>query len=411
MDKVAALMLMAMALFLSSLIASAPASAIGGAVGGPPVQAAVAKPRPVRVAVLDSLASPTYVTGVLYNYWERVYEWLSADPLLDVMVLSNYMIMLGALDDFDIDVLVLIDNVPSSGIGDDVKSWWENGGAIVAIDSSIEYLCYSGILPAASEGSNGYTVYWAYDTSHTSVVEAEHAIVDGYSVGEELAVLYTGMAGYYRSALENEPEWDYITAVVHDESDENLLNVVAYEPPDKGRVAFIWYSVYDLTWDDIRYDAPFLPTLLRNAVKWAAGITDCLAVHAWVDNARPTEGDIIRAYVRVEDYAGRPIEDANVTIKVGAKSFKAVHQADGLYVADIDTSDMSGSVSATVRVEREGFGTKEVSLTFYVETPPPPPKEPSMMERITGDPLGLLALAGSILGLLGLVVGGIALRR
>ena len=395
-------------LLLSVLLSGvlADAQGAGGALTPSP-----ASSEPVRVAILDSDVEPDYVAGVLYNYWELVYEWLSAEPMLDVVVITNYLIAWGYLDYYDIDVLVLIDNVPHMDVNDEVRSWWEGGGAIVALDSSIEFLCYAGILPAVSEGSNGNGVYWGYETSESTVVGAEHPITDGYSAGEELLVRYTGCAGYYESAMDDQPEWAHITVVGHDKNDGNLMTITAYEPPDKGRVAHIWYNIYELSWADIKYDAPSLPRLLRNAVKWAAGLTGQLTVQAWVDNARPTRGDNVRAYVRVSDYAGRPVEDATVSIIVGTTSLSATHQADGLYIVDINTSGMSGSVSATVRVEKTGFETKEVPLTFYVEVPPPAPEEPSLMERLLGDPLGLLALAGSVLGLLGLLVGGIALLK
>ena len=133
-------------------------------------------------------------------------------------------------------------------------------------------------------------------------------------------------------------------------------------------------------------------------------ITGQFIVDAWLDDATPAKGDTVRAYVRVNNYAGRPVEDATVSIILDTTTISATHVADGLYVADIDTSALSGSVSATVRVEKEGFETKEVPLAFKVKEPVEEPT-PSLTERLIRDPLGLIALAGVALGLVGLLLG------
>ena len=575
-----ALALLLPLLALASPIAKADSTAGLGPSGYPNVE-------PVRVAVLDSEASPGYVSGVLYNEYELAYELLASDPMLDVMVITSWGIATGELDDFDIDVLLLIDNVPETYANDDIKSWWENGGAIVALDSSIEFLCYAGILPAASEGSNGEGTYWDYATSDTTTpVELAHPILRGYH--EDFYAVWIGFAGYYQSAMDDQPEWPYITMVAQDKANSDLMTITAYDPPDKGRVAHLWFSI----WEDAPFYEPFLPNLLRNAVKWAGGLVmtlevdvsnptpkqgeevelfvyledergnivtgasvwavadgvsidfyfsatapfryvgvldtskllgdvevniyayveglgtlhtrvpisitgrfivdawlddatpakgdtvrayirvsdyggrpvedatvdiiidttsistthisdglytadidtsalsgsvsatvrvektgfetkevplafdvkDQFIVYAWLDDATPTKGDTVRAYVRVNNYAGRPVEDATVSIILDTTTISATHVADGLYVADIDTSALSGSVSATVRVEKEGFETKEVPLAFEVEEPVEEPT-PSLTERLIGDPLGLIALAGVALGLIGLSLG------
>ena len=282
--------------------------------------------------------------------------------------------------------------------------------------------------------------------------------------------------------------------VARDKTNSDLMTITAYDPPGKGRVAHLWFSI----WDGAPFYEPFLPNLLRNAVKWAgrlvmtlevgvsnptpmqgeevelyayvedergnvitgasvraiAGgtsvefyfsttapfryvgvldtsellgdvrvdiyvsaeglgalhswinltITGRFLVDAWLDDATPTKGDKVRAYIRVSDYGGRPVEDATVDIMIGTTSISTAHVSDGLYTADIDTSALSGSVSATVRVEKEGFEAKEVPLALDVREPVEMPT-PSLAERLIGDPLGLIALAGLAFGLIGLSLG------
>ncbi|HDJ26102.1 MAG TPA: hypothetical protein ENF34_02165 [Candidatus Bathyarchaeota archaeon] len=455
--------------------------------------------RPLKVAILSSEAWPDYVAGILHNEYELAYELLASDSMLDVMVITSDDIWWGSLDSFDIDVLLLIDNVPETYANDAIKSWWEEGGAIVALDSSIEFLCYAGILPAASEGSNGVGTYWDYDTSNTvAPVELVHPILRGYH--EDLYFVYTDFAGYYESAMDDEPEWPYITVVARDKADSDLMAITAYDPPDKGRVAHLWFSI----WDGALFYEPFLPNLLRNAVKWAGKLVMTMSIdvsnpaplqgdvvelyayvrdergylltgakvwavageesinlrssitppfrfvgsldtsrllgevevhfyayfeglgtlHAWttinvtgrfivdarLDDATPTEGDTIRAYIQVEDYGHRPVEDATVTVMIGTSTISATHVADGLYVADIDTEGLSGPVSATVRVEKDGFEAKEVPLAFEVEEAPAPPAPPTP-SLVPMKYVDLIALAGVGLGLIGLMAGAAALTK
>ena len=455
--------------------------------------------RPLRVAILDSDALPGYATGFFHNEYELAYEVLSSDPLLDVMVLTSGGIDFGFLDSYDIDVLVLIDNLPYEYVNDKIKTWWENGGAIVAFDSSICFLCYVGILPAASAGSNGAGTYWDYSVGDTvTITNPAHPIARGYS--GDLYWFWTDVAGYFENVLRGEPEWGHITVVARDAADSNLIAITAYDPPDKGRVAHIWFDVAP---DTPNY-VPFFPNVLNNAVKWAGKLVMTMSVdvsdpapvqgdmvelyayvrdergyflpgakvwavageetvslrpavtppfrfvglldtsrlvgevridfyayfeglgtlRAWtiititgrfivdarLDDATPTEGDVIRAYVRVEDYGHRPVEDATVTIIIGTSTISATHMADGLYIADIDTDGLSGSVSAIVRVEKPGFETKEVPLTFEVKEAPPPPTIPTPT-FIPIEYLDLIALAGVGLGFIGLIIGIVALSK
>ena len=479
-------------IIVSALVPFASASAADGYPAYPPM-------RPLRVAILDSDALPGYATGTFYNEYELAYEALSSDPLLDVMVLTSDGIDFGLLDSYDIDVLVLIDNLPYEYANDEIKTWWENRGAIVAFDSSICFLCYVGILPAASAGSNGEGVYWEYSVGDTvTISNPTHPIARGYS--GDLYWFWGGTAGYFENVLSGEPEWGHITVVARDAADSNLIAITAYDPPDKGRVAHIWLDVAS----DIPYYVPFFPNVLNNAVKWAGklvmtmdvsvsnptpmqgdtvefrvrvadergyilagaevwgtalgepinfhlvpaplfifvglldtssllgdvvvhiyayfeglgtlhaqvhiAVTGRFIVDARLDDATPTRGDVIRAYIRVEDYGHRPVEDATVTIIVGTSTIIADHVSDGLYVADIDTSGLSGSVSATIRVEKAGFETKEVPLTFEVEPPPPPPTYPTPT-LVPIEYVDLIALAGVGLAFIGLIIGVIAFAK
>lgn len=139
-------------------------------------------------------------------------------------------------------------------------------------------------------------------------------------------------------------------------------------------------------------------------------VTGRFLVDARLDDATPTEGDTIRAYIRVEDYGHRPVEDATVTVMMGTSTISATHVADGLYVADIDTEGLSGPVSATVRVEKDGFEAKEVPLAFEVEEAPAPPAPPTP-SLVPMKYVDLIALAGVGLGLIGLMAGAAALTK
>lgn len=323
--------------------------------------------KPVRVAILDSDALPVYVSGILNNQWDIAYNWCLGDPLLDTVVLWSDNIYYGWLDDLDIDVLVLVDNVPEEYANDEIVSFWRKGGAIVALDSSIEFLCYAGILPESSAGSNGIGTFWDYRILKRPIVVVKHPIVRGYAVGEQFTYIgwsSADLACYFEDSMQNEPEGAYITKVARGEDDSNLMAITAYDPPDKGRVVHIWYDLFN----NVEHYYPDLPRLLRNAIRWAAGLVPQLTASLSADTVLQGETVMIRA--NFTDERGYSIEGASVYATCGSISV-ALQQtvlADGnvTYTGVLDTTTLQGATEVCVHASLSELGYAAATLPLEV---------------------------------------------
>ena len=213
----------------------------------------------VRVAVLNSPANPGYGDGGVGNFFREAMEVLEKDPYILSQNVSNAQLQAGILDDYD--VLFLADNWPALAANPMIYDFWNNSeGGIVALDSSIETLCYLGILPEESAGNNGNHVYWDYSTEDTAQITVAHPVTAGYTVGENI----TGTAGdarYNVTALSETAEYAHYKMLANEYANMTWAYASAYEPSGKGRVVHIW----DLNPDNV-------PTrlMLINAVKWTA---------------------------------------------------------------------------------------------------------------------------------------------
>lgn len=170
---------------------------------------------------------------------------------------TNEEIIGGILGIFD--VFVMVDNVPNVSALPCVVDFWSNGGGIVAFDSSICFLCYAGVLPPESIGSNGYYVYWDCDTSNQARICAEHPITAGYEIGQ---IVYgtSGNAEYRVDALAGTSAYPYYTILVEDVTRPNRAYVSVYEPPTSGKVVHIWDQIH---WGNIG-----LQLMILNAMEW-----------------------------------------------------------------------------------------------------------------------------------------------
>jgi len=209
-----------------------------------------------RVAVLNSWERPPYFTGGWNNNYQLLVDALNVQGFYAQAVINEEIIG-GILSFFD--VFVIVDNVPNDAAVPWVVDFWSNGGGIVAFDSSICFLCYAGILPPESSGSNGYYVYWDYETSYQARISAEHPVTEGYEVGQ---IVYgaSGDAEYWVDALAGTSAYPYYTMLVEDVTRPNRAYVSAYEPTVTGRVVHIWdYSHWSNT---------DLQLMILNAMEW-----------------------------------------------------------------------------------------------------------------------------------------------
>jgi flagellin-like hook-associated protein FlgL len=228
----------------------------------------------VKVAVLNSTANPPYATGGFSNNVAGAVEVLNKDPYIIVQNVTDAQIQAGLLISGKFDVLLFIDNLPDNNSNSMIWNFWNNsGGGLVALDSAICFLCYMGILPQESSGSNGHDVYWDYFTGTTARISTAHPVTAGYTVGENI----TGQssdARYNVTKLAGTTGYPYYTKLAEGITDSDFAYASAYEPPSKGRVVHIWDNHMDN-----------IPTrlLLMNAIKWAGkapSLEELLGVNA-----------------------------------------------------------------------------------------------------------------------------------
>lgn len=246
----------------------------------------------VKVAVLDSTEHPPYAVGGMGNRFAEAIDVLDNDPyplynIPQVTILpqnvTNAEIQAGVLDDYD--VLLLSDNWPANASNPMIVDFWNNSGGIVALDSSIAFLCYVGILPSESAGSNGYGVYWDYSTMDTAQISTAHQVTAGYTVGENI----TGSsydARYNVTAMAGTTGYPNYTMLANEYANTTWAYASAYEPPNQGRVVHIWDQKPDN-----------LPTklLLLNAVKWtgkAPSLAELLGLDVLEDRLTALENQL-----------------------------------------------------------------------------------------------------------------------
>lgn len=241
-----------------------------------------------RVAVLNSWDRPSYFYGGWHNDYETLVDALVSKGLYAEPI-TNEEIIIGALSSFD--VFVMVDNVPNDAAVPYVVSFWNRGGGVIAFDSSICFLCYAGILPPESAGSNGHYTYWDYNTWYEAKVSRMHPVTKGYKVGQ---IIYgtAGDAEYNVDALKNTTAYPYYTKLVEDVERSNRAYVSAYEPPAGGRVVHIW--------DRYQWKNTDIQLMILNAIIWTRARVHDLCVRAI--SAEPTQL-----------YVGQPVS-VNVTV-------------------------------------------------------------------------------------------------
>ena len=117
-------------------------------------------PRTVRVAIYNETNTtlPQYASeGLLSGNVSSVQAVLQAAGHR-VTLLGKNDILNHHLKTAFYDVFILVDNLPREAIFDQVKEFWLGGGGVLSLDSGISYLCYAGMIPPESEGSENHHV-------------------------------------------------------------------------------------------------------------------------------------------------------------------------------------------------------------------------------------------------------------
>jgi len=211
----------------------------------------------LKIAILDSTATPTYAIGVDSNDFASMHNGLISNGF-DAIIITNADIVAGILE--TVDVLVLIDNWPSDAASGIVKDWALKGGGIFSFDSSIALLNWAGIIPPEADGANGVLTYWNYLSPDEGIVINDgHPVMNGYNYGDNVSGK-TGNSQYFSDAIMTTSAGPYYTPLVKDNLGSNFDLVVALDAPYCGRVVHIW--------DQLHWDTTSNQQMILNGINW-----------------------------------------------------------------------------------------------------------------------------------------------
>ncbi|MGY5874883.1 MAG: hypothetical protein RTU30_03980 [Candidatus Thorarchaeota archaeon] len=220
--------------------------------------------RTIRVAVYDEpdTSLPDYGSGIpsaeLHYTGPAVAAMLTSFgyqvTLLDSQDIYNHQLMTA-----DFDIFVIADSLPRDNITDMIREYWMGGGAIFAMDSSIDFLCYFEIL-GDHFGNFGNGTYFNYVGSDI-IINARHPVTQAYQPGVTLDVYQDDYAAWNWTFLQEQYFTDDLTLLAHSVGNEDVATAVAYDPSDRGgKIVTLSYSFV--------YALPEIHQFMADAMDW-----------------------------------------------------------------------------------------------------------------------------------------------
>nr|MDO8114546.1 hypothetical protein [Candidatus Sigynarchaeota archaeon] len=277
----------------------------------------------VRVAVLNEAGAPGFtVQGTLSNTYSTMVTFMASQGATAAAVTSAN-IASGALANYD--VFIMVDNIPLTSASTALRTAWQNGLSILAFDSSIEGLCYYGILPAASQSSNGYSTYWTYGTGAASRVDLAHPITAGYTVGNTISGT-SGDAYWINTAMAGVAEAPRLTTLCSDNGYPARWTVLLYEPATAGKVVVFW--------DQSQAGNAGLQTMIANAVNFVCDSNPPVLSSGTVTPSSGSDMDLFTFSVLYTDVDNDPPTSITVIINgtahgIAKQNASDVNYADG----------------------------------------------------------------------------------
>lgn len=190
----------------------------------------------IYVAVLNSIATPTYFVGGNMNAWSEVSDVIHADPSerFQISVVSSLAPSPGSVGIDGQDVLVLPDNAVVPADLQAVSDWFKPGKVIVTMDSATSYAAYTGWMWSACAGTHGYGIYWDYGAeADDQQIRAQDPITSGHSVGDIISSVF-GDASFFVNKLP--PDAKILTGKA---TDSNRAYAVYRDVPGRGRLVLL----------------------------------------------------------------------------------------------------------------------------------------------------------------------------
>ena len=214
-------------------------------------------PRTIRVAIYNepNVTQPGYTSGsVLTNNYSMIQTALLAAGF-EVTPLTTNQIYNHELKNAKYDVFIMADHLPKTNITNFVKEYWLGGGALLSMDSAINFICYAGIFPPESAGDDGNGPYWTYQFSSVQNITTRHPVSRSYAVNDSFAISgSTSSATFSWSALQGTSIASEVVKIATRPGLPDAVTTLAYDPQSEGGKVVHLPSPRDLEDDAILID-------------------------------------------------------------------------------------------------------------------------------------------------------------
>ena len=194
-------------------------------------------PENIRVAIYNepNVTQPSYSSSsTLTNNYSALLPLLAAAGF-ETTELTTQDIYDHKLMTADYDIFIMVDNLPKVNISDYVKEFWLGGGALIGFDSAAPYLMWAGILVPESEGDDGFSSYYAYDSSmNIHNVTLRHPITKHNQVEDTFTTVGSFILYFNSTALQGSTYGSSIIQLAYQVGHPDRTTLVALDPPDKG---------------------------------------------------------------------------------------------------------------------------------------------------------------------------------
>ncbi|MHA1372983.1 MAG: hypothetical protein ACTSR7_01670 [Promethearchaeota archaeon] len=150
----------------------------------------------------------------------------------------------------------MADNLPKTNITNYVKEYWLGGGALLSMDSAVNFLCYFGILPPGSIDDDGNGLYWTYQVSSVQNITTRYPVSRSYAVNDTFTISSSqSSATFSWSALQGTSIASELVKIATRPGLPDAATVVAFDPQSRGGKVVHLPSPREIEDDAILLDA------------------------------------------------------------------------------------------------------------------------------------------------------------
>ncbi|MCJ7650931.1 MAG: hypothetical protein MUP85_20150 [Candidatus Lokiarchaeota archaeon] len=213
---------------------------------------------PIRVAIYDeaNITRPFYAeAATLTNNYTGIQSALQAAGY-KVTPLTTNQIYNHELSTAKYDVFIMADNLPKANITNYVLEYWLGGGSLLSMDSAVNFICFTGIMPPESIGTDGNPPYWTYQYSSVQNITARHPVSKSYAINDNFTISNAeSSATFSWTALQGTSIASELVKIATKSGVPDAATVVAFDPQSRGGKVVHLPSPREIEDDAILIDA------------------------------------------------------------------------------------------------------------------------------------------------------------